>query len=129
MRISRCEIYSTTRSDLCSVIYTYSWADSQGSRKTPPKRRPVVSMSRGMHVPSYPFASDPTLPNPSIITALDKIQSSQPTALGSAHPGLHGLLHLGDVELDVRLHLEVLVVGRVHLVLNVFLEIQHLSWG
>ena len=37
------------------------------------------------------------------------------------------LLHLRDIQLDVRLHLEVLIVCAVHLVLDVLFEVEHLA--
>jgi hypothetical protein len=36
------------------------------------------------------------------------------------------LLHLSDVELDVRFQLHVLVVGAVHFMLDILLQISHL---
>ena len=42
---------------------------------------------------------------------------------------LYRLLHLRDVELDMGVHLQILVVRGVNLVLDVFFEIGHLRSG
>lgn len=39
----------------------------------------------------------------------------------------YALLHFGDVELDMRLELHVLIVGTVHLMLDVLFQVGHLS--
>ena len=43
--------------------------------------------------------------------------------------GLDGLLHLRDVQLNVRLHLQILIVCSMHLILNVLLQVEHLADG
>lgn len=39
----------------------------------------------------------------------------------------YALLHFGDVELDVRLELHVLIVRTVHLMLDILFQVGHLS--
>lgn len=40
---------------------------------------------------------------------------------------LHQVLDLVHIQLDVRVHLQVLVVGRVYLVLDILLQVRHLE--
>ena len=54
-------------------------------------------------------------------------QYSTSKVLTSSRSLLNALLHLGDIELDMRLELQVFVMRTVHLVLDVLLQIGHLT--
>jgi hypothetical protein len=73
------------------------------------------------------------MPTPEDCTPLRLIEGYRPTSAKSVmyivttiHHS-YALLHLGNIQLDMRLKLEILFMRGVHLLLNVVLQIRHLQ--